>query len=131
MRWCVVVYSQVDEKYAHAIVMQSIMHAIECVNYANTREVQYTGLLDYITSLMNFELIKFKEIDNINFFQGIGIALTVVDSVSRMAYAQGGDVLVLLCHDKYKRAKFPLGIRAYHEYNLLEMMHAQRNFGTY
>ena len=131
MRWCLVVYSPVDEKRAHAIVMQAIMHAVECVNYGSTREVQYTGLLDYILSLINDELIKFKERYNINILQGIGIALTVVDSEGRMAYAQGGDALVLLCHDKRQRAKLPSGIREYHEYNSLEMMHARRNFGTY
>jgi hypothetical protein len=76
MRWCVVVYCPVDEKQTHAIVMQAIMHAVECVNYGSTREVQYTGLLDYIMSLINDELIKFKERNNINILQGIGIALT-------------------------------------------------------
>ena len=131
MRWCVVVYCPVDEKQAHAIVMQAISHAVECVNYASTREVQYTGLLDYIMSLINDELIKFKESYNINIFQGIGIALTVVDSEGRMAYAQGGDAVVLLCHAERQRAKLPSGIRAYHEYNSVEMIQARRNFGTY
>jgi hypothetical protein len=114
MRCCLVVYSPVDEKRAHAIVMQAIMHAVECVNYGSTREVQYTGLLDYIMSLINDELIKFKERNNINILQGIGIAFTIIDSEGRMEYSQGGDALVLLCYDKRQRAKLPSGKRAYH-----------------
>jgi hypothetical protein len=105
MRWCVVVYSPVEEKQAHAIVMQAISHAVECANYASTREVRFTGLLDYILSLINDELISFKESRNINIFQGIGIALTVVDSDGRMAYAQGGDAVVMLYQNGIRHAK--------------------------
>ena len=71
-----VVYSPVEEKQAHAIVMQAIMHAFECVNYGSTREVQYTGLLDCSMSRINHKLFNFKESYNINIFRVIGIALT-------------------------------------------------------
>jgi len=131
MRWCVVVYSPVEEKQAHAIVMQAISHAVECANYASTREVRFTGLLDYILSLINDELISWKESHNINIFQGIGIALTVVDSEGRMAYAQGGDAVVMLYQNGIRHAKGSQQIADYRAYNSLEMMHARRIFGTY
>jgi hypothetical protein len=131
MRWCVVVYSPVEEKQAHAIVMQAISHAVECANYASTREVRFTGLLDYILSLINDELIAFKESRNINIFQGIGIALTVVDSEGRMAYAQGGDAVVMLYQNGIRHAKGSQDIADYRAYNNLKMMHARRIFGTY
>ena len=131
MRWCVVIYSPIDEKHAHAIVYQAIMHAIENINYASTREAEFNSLLNYTLTLINEELVKFKFQRKIDLSKGIGIAVTVVDSEGRMAYAQGGDAVVMLFQNGMRHARGRQDITDYRDYNGVELMRARRSFGTY
>jgi len=131
MRWCIVIYGPLNDKTAHDILDTAVVKVMIVAYYFSSKNRDLAEMLNLVLSYTNDELIECKERDNINIFHGIGIAVTVVDSEGRMAYAQGGDAIVLLCHQQQRRAQHQSDIIKFTEYNYIEKLQPRRNFGTH
>jgi hypothetical protein len=131
MRWCIAIYGPVNDKHAAEILDMAVFKAMTFVYCVSSLNRSLSSMLESSLDFLNEELVHYKNQENINIFYGIGMAITVVDSEGRMAYAQGGDAIVMLCHQQHRRARHRSDIKVFSDYNALDKMQQRRNFGTY
>ena len=131
MRWCIAIYGPVNDKHAAEILDMAVFKAMTFVYCVSSLNRSLSSMLESTLDFLNEELVHYKNQENINIFYGVGIAVTVVDSEGRMAYAQGGDAIVLLCHDQQRRAQHRSDIKEFSDFNSVNKMQQRRNFGTY
>lgn len=131
MRWCFAIYGPVNDKHAKEILDIAVTRAMILTYYASSSKRELPEMLSAAMNFINEDLIECKERENINIFYGIGIAITVVNSAGRMAYAQGGDAIVMLCHQQHRRAQLRSDVSEFNDYNSINKMQQRRNFGTY
>ena len=131
MRWCFAIYGPVNDKHAKEILDIAVTRVMILTYYASSSKRELSEMLSAAMNFINEDLIEYKERENINVFYGIGIAITVVNSAGRMAYAQGGDAIVMLCHQQHRRAQQRSDMAEFNDYNSINKMQQRRNFGTY
>ncbi len=131
MRWCFAIYGPVNDKHAKEILDIAVTRAMILTYYASSSKPELPEMLSAAMNFINEDLIEFKERENINVFYGIGIAITVVNSAGCMAYAQGGDAIVMLSHQHHRRAQLRSDMNEFSDYNSINKMQQRRNFGTY
>jgi hypothetical protein len=131
MRWCIAIYGPVNDKHAAEILDMAVFKAMTFAYCVSTTKCNLSIMLEETFNYLNDELVAGKNRENINIFYGIGVAVTLVDSEGRMAYAQGGDAIVMLCHQQHRRAQHRSDIKVFSDYNALDKMQQRRNFGIY
>jgi hypothetical protein len=131
MRWCVVVFGPLNDKNAQEIVDIAIVKVLSFAYCVSVTNRCLSTMLESVMDFTNDELVEFKERENLNIFYGVGIAITVVDSDGRMAYAQGGDVVLMLCHEQHRRAQHRPDIQELTWHDTAEKVQPRRNFGTH
>jgi hypothetical protein len=131
MRWCIAIYGPINDKHASDILDMAVFKAMTFVYCVSSMNRPLSTMLENAMDFLNAELVACKDRENINIFYGIGIAITVVNSEGAMAYAQGGDAIVMLCHQQHRRAQHRSDIMDFTDFNSVNKMQQRRNFGTH